>query len=65
MFELGATREEIKDSRGLLSDDDPANSSLVEVLEDKHEMFRMRGNVSQDMDRYIEEMTPDGASRFD
>ena len=46
--------EELKDSEnrgGLLSDEDPINSSLVEVMEDKHEMFQVRGNASQDMDQ--------------
>ena len=44
----------MKDSEnrgGLLSDEDPINSSLVEVMEDKHEMFQVRGNASQDMDQ--------------
>ena len=42
--------EELKDRGGLMSDQDPVNSSLVEVMEDKHEMFQVRGNNSNDLD---------------
>ena len=43
--------EELKDRGGLMSDQDPVNSSLVEVMEDKHEMFQVRGNNSNDLDQ--------------